>query len=71
MITKDTQQIMSDPIKWLDRDDGPVNYGEPTYWERRCKKHQVARAADSLLSLDAHAARKFELSLLNNGRHLG
>eukprot|EP00903_Cladosiphon_okamuranus_P009551 g9095.t1 len=26
---------MSNPIKWLDRDDGPVNYGEPTYWERR------------------------------------
>lgn len=28
---------MSDPIKWLDRDNGPVDYGEPTYWERRCK----------------------------------
>lgn len=28
---------MSNPIKWLDRDNGPVNYGEPTYWDRRCE----------------------------------
>lgn len=38
---------MSDPIKWLDRDDGPVDYGEPTYWERRCKCHQKSPSSVS------------------------
>lgn len=32
---------MSNAIAWLDRDEGPVNYGEPTYWEKRCECHDV------------------------------
>lgn len=35
---------MSNAIAWLDRDEGPVNYGEPTYWERRCECHRMSKS---------------------------